>query len=45
VSGIIDASRLFRADTWLADVQTGPTDPPAPFLLEDGQLFLLRPAD
>jgi Bacterial protein of unknown function (DUF839) len=46
VSGIIDASRLFGADTWLADVQTGgATTEPAPGLLEDGQLFLLARAD
>ena len=46
VSGIIDASSLFGAETWLADVQTpNPTTAPTPLLLEDGQLFLLAPAD
>jgi Alkaline phosphatase PhoX len=45
-SGIIDASGLFGADTWLADVQAHPpTTPPAgpTVTVEDGQLFLLRP--
>jgi hypothetical protein len=42
VSGIINTSGLFGADTWLADVQTPANLPP---LLDDGQLFLLRPAD
>jgi muconolactone delta-isomerase len=53
-SGIIDASRMFGADTWLSDVQahpptTPPTTPPTPpsegstVTVEDGQLFLLRP--
>lgn len=45
-SGIIDASRLFGADTWLSDVQAhAPTTPPAPNTVEDGQLFLMTPAD
>jgi Alkaline phosphatase PhoX len=42
VSGIINTSGLFGPDTWLADVQT--TSQLSP-LLNDGQLFLLRPAD
>jgi len=48
-SGIIDASGLFGADTWLSDVQAHPPtaapgdDPTA--TVEDGQLFLLRPPD
>jgi Bacterial protein of unknown function (DUF839) len=45
-SGIIDASRLFGANTWLSDVQAhSPTTPPAPDTVEDGQLFLMKPAD
>jgi hypothetical protein len=45
-SGIIDASGLLGADTWLADVQTGPpTTPPSPLLVDDGQLFLLTPTE
>jgi Bacterial protein of unknown function (DUF839) len=46
-SGIIDASGLFGADTWLSDVQAHPpTTPPggATVTVEDGQLFLLRPS-
>jgi hypothetical protein len=44
-SGIIDTSRLFGADTWLSDVQAHPpTAAPALNTVEDGQLFLLRPA-
>jgi hypothetical protein len=46
-SGIIDASRMFGRDTWLSDVQAHPpTAPPggATVTVEDGQLFLLRPA-
>ena len=46
-SGIIDATALFGADTWLSDVQAHPpTTAPggAPVTVEDGQLFLLRPA-
>jgi Bacterial protein of unknown function (DUF839) len=46
-SGIIDASRLFGADTWLSDVQAHPpTSPPAgaTVTVEDGQLFLMRPS-
>ena len=45
-SGIIDASRLFGADTWLSDVQAHPpTTAPggSTVTVEDGQLFLLRP--
>ncbi len=42
-SGIIDASGLFGAGTWLADIQAHPpTAAPAPGTVEDGQLFLLR---
>jgi uncharacterized protein DUF839 len=47
-SGIIDASRLFGADTWLSDVQAHPpTTAPggSTVTVEDGQLFLMRPAD
>lgn len=45
-SGIINASRFFGEDAWLADVQAHrPTTAPAPGTVEDGQLFLLRPAD
>jgi hypothetical protein len=45
-SGIIDTSALFGADTWLSDVQAhGPTTEPAPFTVEDGQLFIMTPAD
>ena len=46
-SGIIDASSLFGPDTWLSDVQAHPpTAAPggADVTVEDGQLFLLRPA-
>jgi hypothetical protein len=46
-SGIIDASGMFRADTWLSDVQAHPpTTPPggAAVTVEDGQLFLMSPA-
>ena len=46
-SGIIDASSLFGADTWLSDVQAHPpTTPPggAAVTVEDGQLFLMSPA-
>jgi Bacterial protein of unknown function (DUF839) len=46
-SGIIDASALFGADTWLSDVQAHPptTPPVGPTVtVEDGQLFLLRPS-
>jgi hypothetical protein len=46
-SGIVDASGLFGADTWLSDVQAHPpTTPPSDptITVEDGQLFLLRPA-
>jgi hypothetical protein len=45
-SGIIDASTLFGADTWLSDVQAHPPTgaPGGPTVtVEDGQLFLLRP--
>jgi hypothetical protein len=47
-SGIIDASALFGADTWLSDVQAHPptTAPGGPTVtVEDGQLFVMRPAD
>ena len=44
-SGIIDASDLFGANWWLSDVQAHPpTAAPAPGTVEDGQLFLLKPA-
>jgi Bacterial protein of unknown function (DUF839) len=46
-SGIIDASRMFGRDTWLSDVQAHPptTPPVGPTVtVEDGQLFLMRPA-
>jgi hypothetical protein len=47
-SGIIDASSLFGADTWLSDVQAHlPTTPPVgpAVTVEDGQLFLMSPAE
>ena len=47
-SGIIDAGRLFGADTWLSDVQAHPpTTAPggSTVTVEDGQLFLMRPAE
>jgi hypothetical protein len=47
-SGIIDASPLFGDDTWLSDVQAHPpTTAPggSTVTVEDGQLFLMRPAD
>jgi hypothetical protein len=47
-SGIIDASGLFGPDTWLSDVQAhSPTAAPggSSVTLEDGQLFMLTPAD
>jgi hypothetical protein len=43
-SGIIDASALFGADTWLSDVQAHPptTPPGGPTVtVEDGQLFVM----
>jgi Bacterial protein of unknown function (DUF839) len=46
-SGIIDTTSLFGPDTWLSDVQAHPpTTPPggATVTVEDGQLFLMRPA-
>jgi Alkaline phosphatase PhoX len=44
-SGIIDASDLFGANWWLSDVQAHPpTAAPAAGTVEDGQLFLLKPA-
>jgi Alkaline phosphatase PhoX len=46
-SGIIDASSLLGADTWLSDVQAHPPSLPpagATVTVEDGQLFLLKPA-
>jgi serralysin len=43
-SGIIDASRMFGADSWLFDVQAHPpTTPPFPNTVEDGQLLLMKP--
>lgn len=49
-SGIIDASAMFGADSWLSDVQAHPPttppndDPTNPTVtVEDGQLFLMRP--
>jgi hypothetical protein len=45
-SGIIDASALFGADSWLSDVQAHPpTTAPggSTVTVEDGQLFLMRP--
>jgi hypothetical protein len=47
-SGIIDVSAIFGPDTWLSDVQAhSPTAAPggSAVTVEDGQLFLLRPAD
>jgi hypothetical protein len=45
-SGIIDASLLFGDNTWLSDVQAhSPTSPPSAGTVQDGQLFLLRPAE
>ena len=47
-SGIIDASEMFGPDTWLSDVQAhSPTAAPggSTVTVEDGQLFLLRPAN
>jgi hypothetical protein len=46
-SGIIDASAMFGADTWLSDVQAHPpTTAPGgtTVTVEDGQLFLMRPS-
>jgi hypothetical protein len=46
-SGIIDASALFGADTWLSDVQAHPPTaaPGGPAVtVEDGQLFVMTPA-
>jgi Bacterial protein of unknown function (DUF839) len=46
-SGIIDASAMFGADTWLSDVQAHPpTAAPggSTVTVEDGQLFLMRPS-
>jgi hypothetical protein len=44
-SGIIDTSALFGAGSFVADVQAHPpTAAPAPGTVEDGQLFMLRPA-
>lgn len=47
-SGIIDTSSIFGPDTWLSDVQAhsptaAPSDPTRTIVVEDGQLFLLRP--
>jgi len=45
-SGIIDASLLFGANTWLSDVQAhSPTTAPSAGTVEDGQLFLMMPAE
>jgi hypothetical protein len=47
-SGIIDASALFGTDTWLSDIQAHPpTTAPggSTVTVEDGQLFVMRPAD
>jgi hypothetical protein len=42
-SGIIDASPMFGADSWLFDVQAHPpTTPPLPNTVEDGQLLIMR---
>jgi hypothetical protein len=45
-SGIVDASALFGEDTWLSDVQAHPptTSPAGTATIQDGQLFLMRPA-
>jgi Bacterial protein of unknown function (DUF839) len=46
-SGIIDASDLFGADTWLSDVQAHPpTGAPggSTVTVEDGQLFVMTPS-
>jgi muconolactone delta-isomerase len=46
-SGIIDASTMFGADTWISDVQAHPpTTAPggSTVTVEDGQLFLMTPA-
>jgi hypothetical protein len=47
-SGVIDASAMLGADTWLSDVQAHPpTAAPgsSTVTVEDGQLFLMRPSD
>jgi secreted PhoX family phosphatase len=45
-SGIIDTSSIFGANTWLSDVQAHPpTTAPSAGTVEDGQLFVLTPAD
>lgn len=45
-SGIIDASLLFGQNTWLSDVQAHPpTTAPSAGTVEDGQLFLMTPAE
>ena len=47
-SGVIDTTAIFGADTWLSDVQAHPpTAAPGgtSVTVEDGQLFLLRPAE
>ncbi len=45
-SGIIDASDLFGRDSWLTVVQAhGPSLPPAPNTVEDGQLVLMLPSN
>ncbi len=44
-SGIIDASEFYGRDSWLSVVQAHPpTAAPLPNTVEDGQLFLMRPA-
>ena len=43
-SGVIDATKLFGADSWIMDVQAhGPTTAPAPNTVEDGQLVIMAP--
>jgi hypothetical protein len=45
-SGIIDTSLLFGQNTWLSDVQAHPPNAaPSAGTVEDGQLFLMTPAD
>ena len=40
-TGIIDASQLFRGDTWLFNVQAHPPTTSPPDTVEDGQFLLL----
>ena len=47
-SGVIDTTAIFGADTWVSDVQAHPpTAAPggSSVTVEDGQLFLMRPAE